>query len=270
MVRKYNPRTRNNKTSPLDTRPRSVAIVGLGPSSQVYFAARSGKRGYLNVDETWVVNSAIQTLTHHKGFVMDDLQKVLSKYPEWGTYLKTVKTPIITCKRYPEWPASVEYPLDEVIDCVKDDLFTNTVAYMVGYAIYTKVKELYMYGCDFWYQHSQAIEAGMSNVGYLLGIAKERGVHFKIPQESTLLDAHLTAHMQDRGDGQVYRPLYGYDYNPGDAAEADRKGQATELEKKVAKKNPIAVGTKPNGEDKKKTFSRKKSLMKVQEDAVHA
>jgi hypothetical protein len=236
---------------PLGTKPRSVAIVGLGPSSAVFFSAKSGKKDWLQVDEVWVVNSAAQTLICDKIFVMDDLKQVQSKYPEWATLLKTMDTPIITCRKYPEWKTSVAYPIEEVCECVKDDLFTNTVAYMVGYAIYKQVRELYLYGCDFHYPGSQAIEAGADNVAYLLGIAKERGMNYKIPQESTLLDAHLTAYVKPTPEGHARRPLYGYDWNPGDSEQAMNTAEKNALHKAVAGKKPKIDKTrakKTNGE----------------------
>ncbi|MHC4500723.1 MAG: hypothetical protein ACYS21_16620 [Planctomycetota bacterium] len=200
------------------------------------------------MDEVWVVNSAAQTLICDKIFVMDDLQQVQSKYPDWATYLRTVNTPIITCRKYPEWKSSHAYPIEEVCASVKDDLFTNTVAYMVGYAIYKEVRELYLYGCDFHYPNSQALEAGSANVAYLLGIAKERGMNYKIPQESTLLDAHLTQYAKKTEDGLLRRPLYGYDWNPGDAYQAVQANGGNALQQEVAGRQPKLVKKKANGE----------------------
>jgi hypothetical protein len=223
---------------PLATRPKSVALVGLGPSSQDYFAARSSKKDFLCVDEVWGVNSAGNAIYTDKNFVMDDLRHVEKAYPAWAGALRSYSSPIITCRAYADWPNAYEYPLYEVLDTVKDDLFTNTVAYCIGYAIYTNVKELYLFGCDFWYPNSQAVETGLQSVGYLLGIARERGVYYKIPQSSTLLDAHIVGKGPKDEKRGLMRPLYGYHYNPGDSAKWAQMGNATETEKIMADRRP--------------------------------
>lgn len=224
---------------PLATRPKSVALVALGPSSQDFFAARSTKKDFLTVDEVWGVNSAGSAIHTDKNFVMDDLRHIEKAYPAWAGLLRTYQAPIITCRSYPDWPNTYEYPLLEVLENIKDDVFTNTVAYCLGYAILTKVKELYLFGCDFWYPNSQAIETGLQSVGYLLGIARERGVFYKIPQSSTLLDAHLVGKGPERvKEGAMQRPLYGYDYNPGDSAKWAQMGNATELEQTMGNRRP--------------------------------
>lgn len=233
--------------NPLETRPKSVAVIGLGPSHSEYFNARCSKKDYLSVDEVWTINSAINALKADKAFCMDDLRHIERIYPAWSTILRRSTTPIITCYAYDDWPNAYAYPIEEVCDNLKDDLFTNTVAYIIGYAIYIKVKELYMFGCDFMYPDMKSVESGLQSVGYMLGIARERGVHYYIPNTSTLLDAHLVNEqtgIKDKESGKLRRPLYGYHYNPGEAARAAMRGNADILEKKIVAKTQTQP-TKP-------------------------
>ena len=248
------------REGPLDTTPESVTIVALGPSNADYIGRAGCKKSFLRTDEVWVVNSAIDVFRADKAFIMDDLRRIRRRFPEWSAELKQTSVPIITSKVYPEFPTSIAFPLDEVFKCVKDDVFTTSVAYMIAYAIYKKVKDLYLFGCDFWYPGSLSKEPGAEAVTYLLGIAKERGVHFRIPQSSTLLDANMVS--VDKETGEVKRPLYGYDYNPGESKENIRKGRGNELDEKAAAKAPfinpevkinkeaeIVKPSKPDGED---------------------
>lgn len=255
----------NVEQNPLATRPSSVAIVALGPSNHDYITASCAKKDFLAVDEVWLVNSAVNSMTGDKVFIMDDLKRIEKRFPVWGAKLKSLKTPIVTSTAYPEFPSSVAYPINEICDHFQDDYLTTTVAFMVAYAIYTKVPELYLFGCDYWYPGSKAVEPGAECVTYYLGIARERGINFRIPQNSVLLDAHMTAFGKD---GKRRRPLYGYDYNPGESAQRVKNGTANALDKAVAQKAPSRVPVmKPDGEDKTDTPIVQSKETK---DGVHA
>ena len=173
---------------------------------------------------------------------MDDLQDIAHRYPEWGNKLKLSKSRIISCRQYDDFPTSEAFPIDDVLKCVQDDYFNNTVAYMVGYALLLHsqepIEEIYLFGCDYWYPGSQAMEAGASNVTYLLGIAKGRGLHFRIPQSSTLLDANL---VKVGEKGEVQRPLYGYHYNPGQSKTRIKNGTASKMDELIAAKAPKII-----------------------------
>lgn len=234
-------------SNPLETRPQSVAIVALGPSNHDYVAASCSKKGFLNADEVWLVNSAINIFKGDKCFIMDDLKRCEKRFPEWGSRLRSTGMPIITSRAYPEFPTSVAYPIEEVCNHFQDDYMTGTVAYMIAYALLIKVQTLYLFGCDYWYPGSKAVEPGMECVTYFLGIAKERGVDFKIPQSSVLLDAHMTKFSNDPKTGKQVRrrPMYGYDYNPGEAQARISAGKGTELDQLVAHKAPSRLPDMP-------------------------
>lgn len=223
---------------PLATRPQSVAIVALGPSSKDFITARAHKNSALLVDEVWAVNSGAEVFACDKVWLMDDLRKMQQRYPGWAQRLRSLDKPIVTCRHYPEWPTSVEYPLMPVLKCIQDDFLTNTVAYAIAYAILTKVEDLYLFGCDFMYPGSKIVEPGAESCAYLLGIAKERGVHWRLPSGSTLMDSNL-CRMDE--NGRLRRPLYGYDYNPGDSKRRVERGVGTELDHLVARKAPHAI-----------------------------
>lgn len=232
-------------TNPLDTRPLTVAVVALGPSDRDYFMLASKKNPVDHYDEVWGVNSNLDVIVADKCFLMDDLRRVAQRYPGWKPKLTGARTPIVTCHAYPEFPAAHAYPIREVADCIGDDPFVNTICYIIAYAIYTKVQRLDLFGCDFWYPGSQVVEPGVSCVSYLLGIARERGVHFRIPNSSTLLDSNL-GRMDETG--RVVRPMYGYDFNPGESQARMARGQATDLDSKVAHLAPF-VRPKPEPQE---------------------
>jgi hypothetical protein len=215
------------------TRPKSVAIIALGPSARDFVAQMCSKKGFLGIDEVWGVNTANRVYKLDKCFIMDDLRVLEKRYPDWANELRNEKTPIVTCKAYDDYPTSVAYPLKAVIDACEDDYFSTSVAYQIGLAIMMGVRELYVYGADYYYPNAIAVESGLGCVGYLLGLAKGKGVEFKVPNSSTLLDAHL-AYQDENGD--VRRKLYGYDYNPGDAFTKVQAGSQDQWQHKFAQK----------------------------------
>jgi hypothetical protein len=230
--------------NPLLTRPKSVAIVGMGPSSSEYFLYNWKKKGLFRVDEVWGINSTLGSIQAHKTFIMDDLKGIEKRYPEWSDRLKLTRETIISCHAYPEYPTSVAYPIEDVLKSLPDGYFLSTPAYAIGYAIAIGVQELWLFGCDFSFPGSSGVEAGAQNVAFLLGIAKGRGcLHYRIPGSSTLLDAHLVR--QDEVTKQVRYPLYGYDFNPGEAAKRIKMNQATEGDAALAARQPQIIKQEP-------------------------
>ncbi len=225
-------------TNPLDTRPEVVALVGLGPSYYDFISQAGCKKDFLAPDEIWGVNSTLDVLKLDKCFIMDDLKTVKKRFPQWAARIATTDTPVITSHQYDEFPTSTAYPIEDVCKVVHDDLFTTTPAYMVAYAIAIGVKEMYLFGMDYWYPNSNAREPGADVVSYYLGMAKAMGINYKIPQSSTLLDANLA---QLKDDGTIARPMYGYDYNPGAAKERVEQGRGSKLDHQVAGKAPHAI-----------------------------
>lgn len=222
---------------PLTTRPRRVAILGLGPSIKDYLSETARKKNLCHVDEIWGINTSHRAFACDKIWVMDDLENMSRNYPDWANELKLVDTPIITCRKYDDWPSSVSYPLEAICKEFKDDYFSTTVAYMIAYAAYTRVEELLLFGIDFHYPNAVIVETGSAGVAYWLGIAKERGVHFKIPGSSTLLDANLIHVDDSTGTPKATRYLYGYDYNPQDAQRRVAQGVAEPHESLAASRS---------------------------------
>lgn len=226
--------------NPLDTRPETVAMIGLGPSHYDYVSAAGCKKGFLSPDEVWGVNSTLDVFRLDKCFVMDDLKTVKKRYPDWATRIATTDTPVITSNLYPDlFPKAIGYPIDDVLKTIQNDYLTTTVAYMVAYAIHINVKEFYLFGMDFWYPSSQAREPGAEAVCFLLGMAQAKGINFRIPQNSTLMDSNMVeVKFNEDGSYDTRRPLYGFEYNPGDSKDRVERGQGTALDHQVVSKAP--------------------------------
>ena len=224
-------------THPLATRPRRIAILGLGPSIKDYLSETARKRNLCHIDEIWGINTSHRAFNCDKIWIMDDLMNMSRNYPDWANELRLENTPIITCRHYDEFPTSVEYPLEAVCKDFKDDYFSTTVAYMIAYAAHIRVEEMLLFGIDFHYPNAVIVESGSAGVAYWLGRATERGVHYKIPGSSTLLDANMIELDESTNPPKAKRLLYGYDYNPQDADRRVKQGTANENEQIAAQRS---------------------------------
>ena len=94
------------------------------------------------------------------------------------------------------------------METIEDDLFTvNTVAYMVAYAIHIRVKQVSIYGADFYYPDGNKSESGGQAVAYLCGMMRQFGMIHRLPGNTNLLYANK---VQVFPDGRQGREFYGY------------------------------------------------------------
>jgi len=102
--------------------------------------------------------------------------------------------PIYMHQAYKEVPASIKYPLEEVISFIGRRYFRSTASYMLALAMYEGFKHIGLYGVDmrsdteYWYQKA--------NMEHLLGKAEGLGIHIEIPEQSSLLRGALYGYEQ--------------------------------------------------------------------------
>ncbi len=204
--------------TPLLTRPEKVAIVALGHSMNDFTRECMSTFRFNNpYDEVWTLNRGIAAVKRaDKIFAMDDLRWLAMRDKAYGAQLQLSTVPIVTSTAYSEFPAAVEYPYAEIKQFIGDDIFNvNTVAYMLAYAMFTQVKEVAIYGADFFYPNGSTAESGGQAVAFLLGLCRFYGIQYKLPQTTTLLYCNKIVQQGN----MVQRPPYGY----------HRKGEAAKL-----------------------------------------
>ena len=194
----------------LKTRPKTVALIGLGVSRLAYGEQVCLDGCKTNWDEIWTVNFGGFVYRHNKLWVMDDLRAQAQNLPSYGDFLRQHPGPIITSTPYPEFPTSVRFPIEEVVQALGDDFLNSTVAYALGWAMMIGVKAMWLYGCDFHYPNQTRAEEGGQCAAYLLGLARHFGMTFHIPHTTTLLGAYRGVQVGE----SVRRPLYGYAKQP--------------------------------------------------------
>ena len=153
-----------------EDKPSYIIILG---------KAMTGKECPFDSDEVWGVNNVADQPEYagkkiHKLFAFDILEK---------GYTDGMKknAPICSWQDY----GDIKYPLEEVKERFKTEYFTNTVSYMLAYAIFIGVKKIGIYGVDVAFGAPYAQE----NRGceYWIGRAVEAGIEVVAPEQSQLM-----------------------------------------------------------------------------------
>ena len=152
-----------------------------------------------DAEEVWCVNDVgndelFKDKKVHKIFRFDDTT------PEFLARIKEKGAPIISWREY----ADIQYPLEEIQKLFKTTYLNNTIAYMIAYAAYTRVKKLRLFGVDAPYGGIYEVER--SGVEYWIGRAQERGMEV-IPCEGSHLLRTITGELYGKpreGNIQLY------------------------------------------------------------------
>jgi len=148
--------------------------------------------------------------------VLDEKPQIVSgkdSLPEVVEKINKLNVPLIAPFRYAEIPKSVAFPLKKATEELGMAYYTNTICYMIAYAIMAGAKEIELFGVN----QSSADEYGREKAGveYWLGVAHGRGIKVSINGEkSELLKA------RDRWGGEY---MYGYNQTYEQVMEAERK-----------------------------------------------
>ena len=199
---------------------KRVAIVGFAPTWK--------DAPFDDMDcEIWTVNSLNQRVPRadrvfelHRmetlkrlaaeGKVRNDVH--IQTHLDWLAANKEI--PVYMIKQYPEVPASIPYPLNEMIDKFgmpragreeKDGYFTNSISYMIALAIHEGFERIYIYGVDMAvgseYNHQRP------SCEYYVGIAKGMGIEIVMPVEADLLKSRHLYGFEEEKEEKFKRKL---------------------------------------------------------------
>jgi hypothetical protein len=195
--------------------PKTVALIGMGPSiTNVFQETLTQEFAPDFADEFWTINMASNIVHSDVVFWMDDLELQEAFKPALFAVLRRKGVPVITPTRYPEiLPNSYDYPLDEVaaisIPVWGKPYLNNGVAMAVAYAYIKGVEILKMYGCDFSYPNRDYAESGRACVEswVTLGCLREKLGHGP-PMEIRMAPATSLFDSVDQ------KGIYGYKEQP--------------------------------------------------------
>jgi len=164
---------------------KRVSIAGSAPSSRHLIP-------WDQEGEFWGCNTMWNAAQRwDKWFELHDFDVIKSDYKDHWKWLTSQPPdkPILMQAKHPEIPASVAYPLEQVLGTF-GSYFTNTISYMIAIAILEKADWLGVYGVDM----ACSGVAGESEYAHqrpscevMLGWARGVGMEIDIPKEAELL-----------------------------------------------------------------------------------
>ena len=179
-------------------------------------------------------------------FIMDALDekpKIVSGIDNLGEVVAKINKlniPLISPCKYAEIPKSEAFPLEEAVKRFGTPYFSNTIAYMVCYALLQGAKEIELFGVNQAGAHEYTEEKG--SVEYWIGIAVGMGVKVTINGK----DSQLLKHKGRQGRNI----LYGYqtDYE-GYLRDRERYGEAVVKRLSIPTPNVVRVARRVNHEN---------------------
>ena len=184
---------------------KDIAIVAMGQSQLDFHLAQTHS---IFFDEIWAINAMIGVLPNiDRAFILDPMRRFYdtedagTMTPMMRNKLPLVDYPIYSCELDERVPAVEEYPLRQIVEYSKSAYLNNTVAYAIAYALWSKVKQISIFGVDFTYQTNMHFaEAGRGCVEFWIGKCINQGIKVGIAPRSSLLDT----------DVDTKNKLYGY------------------------------------------------------------
>lgn len=197
--------------------PKTVIILGLGPTGQDWHDLHKRYDTGIEYDEVWSVNKAFRTQRCDLLFVMDDLIDEARKSPQYGRHLQAYNGSIVTSTAddpvAQRWPQAVAYPLREVLTFwgahfhgrryAKNEVqnsdawpaglanagyLRNSIPYLLAYAGFIGVENIGMYGCDYNFHGQPGREDDKANTEYWIGALRfGLGVDVQVTPRSTLM-----------------------------------------------------------------------------------
>ena len=184
---------------------KDIAIVAMGQSQLDFHLAQTHS---IFFDEIWAINAMIGVLPSiDRAFILDPMSRFFdtedagTMTPMMRNKLPLVDYPIYSCELDERVPAVEEYPLKQIVKYSESAYLNNTVAYAIAYALWSKVKQISIFGVDFTYQTNMHFaEAGRGCVEFWIGKCINQGIKVGIAPRSSLLDT----------DVDTRNKLYGY------------------------------------------------------------
>lgn len=193
--------------------PNHIAIVAFGPTSAFYLdaAKKEGNRKRF-ADFVISINAMGSVIQSDLVFHMDDvrIQQIRADADPDGhvagllEWVKEYRGRVMTSRGHPDYPHLEELPLEDMLNEFQGGYINNTAAAALAYAIYLKPKEISLWGMDYTFPNSHKNERGRACVEYWMGRAQERGILFRLPPKTSLMDS-----FEDSASDEAR--FYGYD-----------------------------------------------------------
>lgn len=144
---------------------KTVSIIGMG-STMIKCPFRG---------EIWAMNQTYKVAKRiDKLFITDPRINFTGKQNHDFDEINGLGIPIVSLHHFPEIKNFEAFPWDDAVEEFKTEFYTNTVCYMLAYAIYNGYEKIDMYGIDMATQREYILERG--GIEFWVGFAMGRGI----------------------------------------------------------------------------------------------
>ena len=202
-----------------DLTGKNVAIVAMGQSQIDFHLSQTHS---VEFDEIWAINAMIGVLPNiDRAFILDPMSRFLdtedagTMTPMMRKKLPKCNFPIYTCELDERVPCAIEYPLELVIHDLDCSYFNNTIPYAIAFALWSKVKKIFLFGVDFTYRSNMHFaEAGRSCTEFWLSKCIQAGIQIEVAPRSSLLDVDIPLEQKLYGYHRLDDPKVAYQNGP--------------------------------------------------------
>jgi hypothetical protein len=125
--------------------------------------------------EVWGVNQVYRMAKRlDKLFITDGRYRPNGEVAWKWDELNSLEIPIVSLHRFPEIKKLVRYPYNKIVERFQTEFFTNSICYMIAYALYKNYEKISMYGIDMATSMEYILERG--GIEFWVGYAKGLGV----------------------------------------------------------------------------------------------
>jgi len=142
--------------------------------------------------ETWGLNDVVLKRPVKLTFEIHDIEKVRYRRPGEIEEINRLGIPVITRFKHDHLPNSITFPLGKM----PVQYFTNSIAYMIAYAVYKGATEIEMYGVALLMEYEYADQRPC--IEFWIGYAMGKGVKVTVHEPTTI------------GCFKSHQELYGY------------------------------------------------------------
>lgn len=186
--------------------PKKIAIVGTGTGWEL-LPVRSDHTVYCLNDFVNFERFRVKPDVLFIMDVLDEKPQVVSGVQNLGETIYKINKlgcPFIAPFKYAEIPKSEAFPIHEAVKEFGIPYFTNTICYMIAYAVLKGAKEIDIFGVNQAGSHEYLEEKG--GVEYWIGVAVGRGIKVTINGK----DSGLLRFKGRYGNDQLYGYLQNY------------------------------------------------------------
>ena len=173
--------------------------------------------------ETWGVNKVYKMAKKLDKLFGIDGRWYPDGSPRWDfDELNALDIPIVMLHHFPEIKRLVHYPYNRIVERFGTEFFSNSICYMLAYAIYKNYRKIRMYGVDMVGQLEYQIERG--GVEYWVGRAEGVGIKVENTKDSMVCKTAM---------GVPYGFKYNYDIknmDPFNVLQAYKKKEVLDAE----------------------------------------